>query len=95
MILISMVPGTQGQIFLPCKNTQECAAIVCAQGTAQCINGQCQCVTATVASNGAASIDQIQDACSRDRDCSLEPTCAGCNVKQCINGVCVCSDCGH
>ncbi|OMO72209.1 hypothetical protein COLO4_27768 [Corchorus olitorius] len=49
---------------------------------------------AAAASNEAASVHQIQDACTRDRDCLSAKGCARCKIKNCINGVCFCTDCG-
>ena len=57
---------------LPCK------AIVCQEGTAHCINGQCQC-----------TVFQTKTSCSNDFECNkkFDPKC---NVHSYVNGLCVC-----
>ncbi|XP_010429509.1 PREDICTED: putative defensin-like protein 298 [Camelina sativa] len=84
--LLASIPSVEAQLIVPCKTTEQCKSIRCSNGSAQCVNKQCQC----------PSVKQIYSmnvktavSCKMVSDCFASPQCPD-GLRACIGGKCIC-----
>ncbi|EFH55090.1 hypothetical protein ARALYDRAFT_320322 [Arabidopsis lyrata subsp. lyrata] len=82
-ILLESIPRAEAQLIVPCKTSEQCKSIRCSNGSAQCVNKQCQC----------PSLKQINSmmtvSCKTVSDCAASHQCPP-GLYACVEGKCIC-----
>ncbi|KAG7637371.1 putative defensin-like protein 298 [Arabidopsis thaliana] len=82
-ILLVSIPRAEAQLIVPCKTSEQCKSIRCSNGSAQCVNKQCQCPS-------LKQIYSVTDvSCKTVSDCVASHQCPT-GLSACIEGKCIC-----
>ncbi|CAH2051604.1 unnamed protein product [Thlaspi arvense] len=84
--MLTSVPGAEAQLIIPCKTPAECKSVRCSNGSAQCVNRQCQCPSLKLVNPMTI---YTHGSCKTIFDCAASRQCPK-NLYACIEGKCIC-----
>ncbi|CAN8305314.1 unnamed protein product [Cochlearia groenlandica] len=87
-VMLVSVPKAEAQLIIPCTTPKQCTTMLCSNGSAQCVNKQCQCPSTTKQAVKPMATTKSRTSCKTVQDCYAKHRCypggATCNKGTCI-----------